>query len=403
MRARRAVGLACLTLAIGGALGAVVIRIVSQAPFLPAAFGFGPAVMVGFLVMGVSWSSIGAFLVMRRPENAVGLLLVICGAGYALTMFFAALVFTFAAQGTDRGDRLAEFAGWATLLANQVGAFGFLILFTFPTGRAQSPGWARFTWFVGLMMLAASVIVLTQPGPLHLIPSLNNPFSVGPDLRDGQPFSPLVTLFTIIAVPAIPLTLVTRYRMAGHTERQQLKWFALAGVISISGVAFAGWGSMLSGGSPGEIGLVVYALGAAFVAVAIAIAILRHNLYDIDRIVSRTIAYALVSAIVIVVFGAVVILLSTALASFAEGQTIAVAGSTLAAFAVFQPVLRRVRRGVDMRFNRARYDADQTVAEFSARLRNEVDIATVARDLDATVQGAVKPTSLRLWLREARS
>ena len=159
---------------------------------------------------------------------------------------------------------------------------------------------------------------------------------------------------------------------------------------------------MLSGGSPGEIGLVVYAFGAAFAAVAIAIAILRHNLYDIDRIVSRTIAYALVSAIVVVVFGAVVILLSTALASFAEGQTIAVAASTLAAFAAFQPVLRRVRRGVDMRFNRARYDADQTVAEFSARLRNEVDIATLARDLDATVQDAVKPASLRLWLREAR-
>ena len=403
MRTRRAVALACLTLALGGAVGAIVIQVVSKAPFLPAAFGFGPAVMVGFIVMGVSWSSIGAFLVMRRPENAVGLLLVVCGAGYALTMFFAALVLMFAAQGTESGDRLAEFAGWATLLANQVGAFGFLILFIFPTGRAQSPGWARFTWFAGLMMLLASVIVLTQPGPLHLTPSLNNPFSFGPDLRGGEPFSPLVTLFTIIAAPAIPLNLVTRYRMAGHTERQQLKWFALAGVISICGVAFAGWGTLLGGGSPGEIGLVVYSFGAAFAAIAIAIAILRHNLYDIDRIVSRTIAYALVSAIVVVVFGAVVILLSTALGSFAEGQTIAVAASTLAAFAAFQPVLRRVRRGVDMRFNRARYDADQTVAEFSARLRNEVDIATLARDLDATVQGAVKPASLRLWLREGRS
>ena len=101
-------------------------------------------------------------------------------------------------------------------------------------------------------------------------------------------------------------------------------------------------------------------------AVAIAIAILRHHLYDIDRIVSRTIAYALVSAIVAVVFGAVMILLSTALASFAEGQTIAVAASTLVAFAVFQPVLHRVRRGVDMRFNRARYDADRPLPNSGA-------------------------------------
>ena len=97
MRVRQAAALVCLTLAIGGAVGAVVIRVVSGAPFLPAAFGFGPAAMVGFIVMGLSWASIGAFLVMRRPENAVGLLLVICGAGYALTMFFAALAFAFAA------------------------------------------------------------------------------------------------------------------------------------------------------------------------------------------------------------------------------------------------------------------------------------------------------------------
>jgi hypothetical protein len=402
MRVRRVLALLYLTLAIGGAIGAIIVRIVAPAPFLPVAFGFGPAAMAGFTVMGLSWSVIGAFLVWRRPENAVGLLLVVAGAGYALTMFFVALSFAFAGEGTGKGDRQAELAGWATVLANQIGAFGFLILFIFPTGRAQSPRWARFTRFAALLMLTTSAVVLIQPGPLHLAPSLDNPFGIGPDLRGGQPFSPIVTLFSLIAAPAIPVTLVSRYRMAGHTERQQLKWFALAGIVSIAGVGFAGWGAMLSGGAPGEIGLMVYAFAAAVVPVAIAIAILRHNLYDIDRIVSRTIAYGLVSAIVAVVFGGVVVLLSTALASYAQGQTIAVAASTLAAFAVFQPVLRRVRLDVDRRFHRARYDSDQTVAKFSDRLRDQIDLAHLRSDLDTTIRAAIAPRSVDIWLRESR-
>jgi hypothetical protein len=103
-----------------------------------------------------------------------------------------------------------------------------------------------------------------------------------------------------------------------------------------------------------------------------------------------------------IVFGGAIVLLSTVLASFVEGATIAVAGSTLAAFAVFQPLLRRVRRDVDRRFSRAHYDAELTVAEFSARLRNEVDIATVTTDLHGTVLSAVHPSSLGLWIREAK-
>jgi hypothetical protein len=401
VRTRRALALVYLSLAIGGAIGAIVVRIVSPAPFLPVAFGFGPAAMAGFTVMGLSWSAIGAFLSWRRPENAVGLLLVVAGAGYALTMLFVAMSFAFAADGTPRGDRQAELAGWATVLTNQIGAFGFLILFIFPTGRAQTARWAWFTRFAALLMLVTSAVILAQPGPLLLAPTLDNPFGVGPDLRGDQPFSPIITLFSLVAAPAIPVTLATRYRMAGRTERQQLKWFALAGIVSIAGVGFAGWGAMLSGGKAGEIGLVVYAFAAAIVPIAIAIAILRHNLYDIDRIVSRTIAYGLVSAIVAVVFGAMVILLSAALASYAQGQRVAVAASTVAAFAVFQPVLRRVRRDVDRRFHRARYDSDQTVARFSDGLRDQIDLAHLRTDLDATIRAAIAPRSVDIWLRES--
>jgi hypothetical protein len=135
------------------------------------------------------------------------------------------------------------------------------------------------------------------------------------------------------------------------------------------------------------------------VPIAIVVAILRYRLYDIDRILSRTIAYAIVSAIVAAVFGGAVLLLSTGLASFAQGQTIAVAASTLAAYAIVQPVLRRVRRDVDRRFNRGRYDGERTATTFSARLRDEMNMDAVTGDLTETIRSAVAPASLSLWLR----
>jgi len=136
-----------------------------------------------------------------------------------------------------------------------------------------------------------------------------------------------------------------------------------------------------------------------FLPVVIGIAVLRYRLYDIDRIVSRTVSYGLVTGILAAVFGVAVLVLSGILARFGQSDSIAVAASTLAVFAIFQPVLRRVRHRVDRRFNRARYDAERTAASFATRLRDEVDITTVAADLRETVQDAVRPTDLALWIR----
>jgi hypothetical protein len=190
--------------------------------------------------------------------------------------------------------------------------------------------------------------------------------------------------------------------MAGPTERQQLKWFGLALIFAVFAVGFSAYGAARTTGTPAEVGLAVYGFVAAGVPVAIAIAILRHHLYDIDRIFSRTIAYGLVTAILATVFGGAIVVSSAALASFAQGETIAVAASTLAAFAVFQPVLRIVRRQVDRRFNRARYDAEETVARFSDRLRAQVDLAHLSGDLDATIRDAIAPQSVGIWLRTSR-
>jgi hypothetical protein len=215
--------------------------------------------------------------------------------------------------------------------------------------------------------------------------------------------SPLFSVLTFGIFGSLGISMISRYRSAGIVERNQLKWFVLALSGSAIGLGIATSGAIITSRPADSFGLTVYVLGGAFVPVAIGIAILRYHLYDIDRIIGRTIAYAVVSAITAIVFGGAIVLLSTVLASFVEGETVAVAGSTLAAFAVFQPLLRRVRRDVDRRFSRAHYDAEITVAAFSARLRDQVDIATVTTELHGTVLHAVNPSVVGLWIRGARS
>jgi hypothetical protein len=402
MSGSRAFALGGLAVAIFGAGGAIIVRVATQAPFLPVTFGFGQAAMISFIVLGLSWASIGAFLVIRRPENAVGSVMVVAGAGYALSMFFTALTFGFAAHGTAQGQRLAELAGWTSVLCTQFGAALFVVGFIFPTGRGQSPRWG---WYVRLswpFLILLGAALLLQPGSLHLFPTLQNPFGVGPDLRGGAPMSPLIGLFSALLAPSMIVSLVSRYRVADQVERQQLKWFGLALVVALVGVGFSALMAVVANQTPSEVGLTVYGFAGAGVPVAIAIAILRHHLYDIDRIVSRTIAYAIVSAILGLVVGGVILLLSTALASYTQGQTIAVAASTLIAFAAFQPVLRRVRAEVDRRFDRARYDAERTVAEFADRLRDQIDLADLSSDLDATIHEAIAPRSFGIWLRDSQ-
>ena len=385
-------------LAIAGALGTALVRYVSPAPIV-GAFGFGETAMVGYVIQGLTWTSIGALLVIRRPENAVGWLMVLVGVGYALSQLSVALTFAFAAEGTAQGDRLAQFAGWVTVLLQLVTLFQFAIGFIFPSGRTQGPGWARFMrlfWaFAGVFV----VISLSQPGPLQLLPSVQNPFGYGPDIRGDSLIAPILILFSMIVLASLGISMVSRYRAAGQIERQQLKWFFLALGLSATGLGTLQLESIVMNRPTNSIGLTVFVFAGAVVPVVIGIAIQRYRLYEIDRIVSRTIAYAVVTALLAAAFAAIVLVLQTALASFTQGETVAVAASTLAVFALFQPLLRRVREAVDRRFNRAHYDAQRTIDTFSARLRDEVDLLTLREALVTTATGAVDPLGVGVWLR----
>ena len=403
MTSSRAFASIGVALAIGGALGAIALRIVDPVPHVPSSFGFSDAALVGFEFLGITFAAVGAILVVRLPRNTVGWVMVLIGDGYALAGLTAAVTFSAVADG-PAGAATASFAGWLTVLFTTIGGLVFGLGLIFPTGRGHTPAWDRLLRFGAMATpLMFTIIFLIRPGPLHVFPTIDNPFGIGPDLRSvfGPDASSVIAGSAAFFVPLIIWAIVSRYRMAGRVGRQQLKWFILSMLLALGAVAVTGFSAMVTGQAP-EVGLVIFGYAGALIPIAIGIAILRHHLYDIDRIVSRTIAYAIVSTILGFVVGGVIVLLSTALAAYTEGQTIAVAASTLIAFAAFQPVLRRVRAGVDRRFDRARYDAERTVAEFADRLRDQIDLADLSSDLDATIHEAIAPRSFGIWLRDDR-
>ena len=187
------------------------------------------------------------------------------------------------------------------------------------------------------------------------------------------------------------VSLAFRYRRAGTTERAQLKWLVYAAAVIV--VAMLAQIPIASSNLQNAISIGAVAL----VPVAIGIAVLRYRLYDIDRVISRTVGYAIVTGLLVGIYAGLVLLATQVLGIHAS---VAVAAATLAAAALFSPVRRRVQRAVDRRFNRARYDADQTVAVFAARLKDAVDLDAVRDDLASVVHQALEPAHVSLWISQ---
>jgi len=351
----------------------------------------------------VSYGATGALLVIRRPRNVIGWLVIALGFQLAKPDLVSAgdIAAVAAGTATPATALLVWFEAW-------IGAVGYVAFLTlailFPTGQLPLGRWRRPSIAI-LGAAIALVLAITFATTISVSGTdVSNPVALLRDLPlwglvpgGGLLFLPLLGM-----VAAGVASLLVRYREATGILRQQLRWLVSSALFVVAAIVFGLAGTGITGtvsGWPWIPAIVAYPT----IPIAIGVAITRYRLFEIDRIVSRTIAYAIVSAVVAIVFGGVIVLLSAALAPFTQGQTIAVAASTLAACAVFQPVLHRVRRAVDRRFNRARYDAEPAVAAFSIRLRNEVDIAAVTHDLHSTVQDAVHPASLGLWIREAKS
>jgi hypothetical protein len=283
-----------------------------------------------------------------------------------------------------------------------VPAIGMLIVFLpllFPTGHLLSPRW-RIVALIAVGGVAAGAIgPATAPGPLNTPAGPPNPL-VPPEPLLGW-IQTISTLSNLVAPPVFllaVLSLLLRFRRSGGVERQQIKWFLL--VASVASIAFAA--SVLSVGPISDAAWVLGLLLMACLPVAIGFAIFRYRLYDIDRLISRTVAYAVVTAVLAAVYALAFAGLGTLLAPFTASEgPIAVAASTLVVFALFAPVRSRIRAAVDRRFNRARYDAQREVDAFAARVRDEVDVEPVTRALEDALVRTVQPAVTGIWLRGA--
>jgi hypothetical protein len=231
-------------------------------------------------------------------------------------------------------------------------------------------------------------------GPAFSVPNPISP-SVVQALSEDT-LSRIGGVFTVVALLCLVLSVVSlfvRFRGATVVERAQLRWFAFSAAAFLLSLPLQ---QLLPGGSNGAAANLLFTATATFVPVSCGVAILRYRLYDIDRIISRTVSYAIVTGLALAVYALLVTSASRLLPSGAS--PLVVAGATLAAAALARPLLSRVQHGVDRRFNRTRYDAERTVEEFGVRLRDQVESGAVAHDLLAVVGATVAPSMSTLWL-----
>jgi hypothetical protein len=345
-------------------------------------------------------SLVGGLLATRRPDNVIGALLLVASLLSAAT--FAADSYGHLDDLLGRGSLpfvvpFAWVGGWIF-----VPAIGLMVVYLpllFPTGHLASPRWRILAGAVIVGFTIGSIQTATSPGPLNSVSWIENPIHI-PDPLLGW----IQTIGAVSALIAPPSFLIAvggvlkRFRASRGAERQQLKWFLCVVTIAASALGL----SIAFSGPVADAAWAVGLVAMACLPLAIGIAILRYRLYEIDRIVSRTVSYAAVTAVLVIVFTAINLALEAALASMTQAGTLAVAASTLVVFALFQPLRRRVQGIVDHRFNRERYEADRIAAAFAERLRDEVDPSRLRLELDEVLSQTVAPTSSYLWLRGDR-
>ena len=357
---------------------------------VPAGF-FGIRGFAGLYAIG--FGGVGALLTSRRPGHPVGWILAVTGLVEAAD--FATFEYGLAASA-GRSLPGSAYAGWVQLWI-WVPFFTLVAVYLvllFPDGHVPSPRWRPVGWLAGGFAVIAIAGLAFSPGSDRPnLPGLSNPFGVAPA---AVPIDAAVTgLAGLVGCAVLAVwSLVARRRRSTATERQQIKWLAWSGCL----VAVALVPAVTLSLTPGTTArLASAALFAAVLAMpaAVGVAVLRYRLYDIDRVISRTVAYAILTGVLAGVYAGLVLL---ATGVFGVRTPVAVAASTLAAAALFSPVRRRVQNAVDRRFNRARYDAGQTVAAFAAQLKDAVDLDSVRDDLAAVVQKALEPAHVSVWI-----
>jgi hypothetical protein len=386
MTARTAARLAwslCAGCVVGGG-GVVVLQLLNGTSDL----GWAP--LPGLLAFAL----VGALVAARQPRNAVGWLLLavaVCmtvrlvGESYAIYALITA-------PGSLPGGLYGAWLQWSWFGVVAILAI-FLPLY-FPTGRLLSPRWRPVLW-LGIAYLSSAVVSnALQPGPREWLAGVRPARNPVVYLPAAKPLLDVIGVAGLCLLPGIGgaiAALVVRFRRSRGIERQQLKWFTYA-------AALAPLPFLVYEVVPGAFGLLL-AVTLPLVPISVGIAILRYRLYEIDRIINRTLVYGLLTAVLGLGYaaGSLVSILVVGVGTGPPSWLIAAA--TLAAAAVFRPARRRIQQAVDRRFNRRRYNAARTIEAFSGRLREQIDLDTLSTEVLGVVDQTMEPTQVSLWLR----
>jgi hypothetical protein len=353
-------------------------------------------------VIAVSFSVVGAVIAPHfPPKNPIGWIFCAIGLLAGTRLFSAeyAIVTLLAEPGSllsrlQGGEALAWVSSWVWV--PHIGLFLFLALL-FPDGRPPSPRWWPFAWLVGVVVVVGAVAVALWPETTAGFDLTNHP--IGIEVATDV-VNPVETILYALALVAIS-SLLVRLRHARGVKRQQVKWFAYAvAVLAISailayvisepmGIRWLGWAS--------SILVVVSVVG---LPVAVGIAILRYHLYNIDLIINRTLVYGSLTAVLVLVYLASVVLFQELFRTlFGQKSQLVVVASTLAIAALFNPLRRRIQGFIDRSFYRRKYDAVKTLEAFSKKLREETNLDALSGNLIDVVEETIRPAHVSLWLR----
>jgi hypothetical protein len=381
--------------------------LVTLALVRPITFGILAQGVAFALAFPLGFATVGLLLTLRRPANPIGWLYAGAGLAWSWDLPFGPWI-----DRLVRDHRplplvaqvvsvVADF-GWAPAIALGVTLPALLL----PDGRLRSRRWRVL---VATAVPGATLAVVAgslAPGPLENQPGgdqLQNPFALpGAAGAAAGAVAVLGVLLHWFSLPAAATCVVLRFRAARGVERQQLRWVAAGATAAVVGLVLSvpGGLELLPSEPVGTAVANLVYLALPCVPVSVAVAVLRYRLWDLDRLVSRTVTYAAVTGLLILPY-LLILPLVTRLAGDAGG--LAVAAATLTAVAAFAPLRRRIQDLVDRRFNRRRYDAARTVEAFAVRLRDQVDLDALRAELLAVVDQTMQPTQASLWLRGGRS
>ena len=354
----------------------------------------------------VFYSTVGAIVASRRPENPVGWLLCLWALSESISHFsaqYAIYALLARPDSLPAGEAFAWVSSW--LLFFTIG-FSVLSILLFPTGRPPSRRWRWVTWLTVAFILVGAVSGAFSSGPVEGLGPIRNPLGIEGFSNFSN--SILLTMVAPVLVVAAALSVFVRLHRATGIERQQIKWFAYATAAAVMGLVLAEiipavievplWFE--------RIGKAIFLLLIPAIPISMGIAILRFRLYEIDTLINRTLVYgSLTLMLALVYFGGVTATQAvfTALTGQVEQPQLAIVVSTLVIAALFNPLRRRIQSFIDRRFYRRKYDARKTLEEFSVKLRDETNLQALEKDLVGVVRETMQPAHVSLWLRPERA